>query len=202
MKRLAAQIRTNIIYGAVALLPIAAITYILAKLFGFLKKLSAPLAPYLSTNPYLDTALLSALTLAILLGLCYLFGAIVNTQLGSMSLKRIDKRARNIIPGYDIIANLLLGIAENKMSYPPALVTLSAPGTAVLGFIMEDDGDPYLTVFVPTAPVLTAGAIHIVERARVQLIDGSSMEAAEVVTRWGAGLKKFRGAIVPPIISS
>ncbi len=85
------------------------------------------------------------------------------------------------------------------MSYPPALVTLFAPGTAVLGFVMEDEGDPYLTVFVPTAPVMTAGAIHLVERSRVQLIEGSSMEAAKCVTQWGMGLKTFRRATTPPL---
>ena len=87
------------------------------------------------------------------------------------------------------------------MSYPPALVTLFAPGTAVLGFVMEDEGDPYLTVFVPTAPVMTAGAIYVVERSRVQLIEGSRVDAAKCVTQWGMGLKTFRGATTPPMIS-
>jgi hypothetical protein len=45
MKRLASGIRTNIIYGAIALLPVAVLVYVLVKLFGFLKKLSAPLLP-------------------------------------------------------------------------------------------------------------------------------------------------------------
>jgi len=59
---------------------------------------------------------------------------------------------RDNVPGYQIIANLLRGIAGDKMTYPPALVTLSAPGTAVLGFIVEDEGDPYLTVYVWAGP--------------------------------------------------
>ena len=93
----------------------------------------------------------------------------------------------NIIPGYEIIASLLRGIAGNKMSYPPALITLSAPGTALLGFVMEDKGDPYLTIFVPTAPMMTTGAIHVVERSRVRPIEGSSIDAANCVTRWSLG---------------
>ncbi len=201
MNALASRIRTNIIYGAIALLPVAGLIYILFKLFGFLKKLSEPLAPYLSSNSYLATVLLIALNLVILLAACYLFGALINTQLGALSFERIDKRAREFIPGYEIIAGLLRGIASHKKSYPPALVTLSGPGTAVLGFVMEDEGDEYLTIFVPSAPVITAGAIHIVERSRVQLIDGSSIEAANCVTQWGLGLKKFRGGFVPQATS-
>ena len=198
MNAMASRIRTNVIYGAIALLPVAALIYILAKLFGFLKKLSEPLAPYLSSNSYLATLLLIILTLVTLLALCYLFGALVNTQLGSLSFERIETRMRNIIPGYEIIAGLLRGIAGHSMSYPPALVTLSAPGTAVLGFVMEDEGDEYLTIFVPTAPVMTAGAIHIIERSRVQLIEASSMDAANCITQWGMGLKQLRGSTQPP----
>ena len=195
------SIRTNIIYGAIALLPVAALIYILVKLYGFLNKLSEPLSQYLGINTYLDTALLIALTIFTLLALCYLFGALVKTQIGALSFDKIEKQARNIIPGYEIIASLLRGIAGNEMSYPPALVTLFAPGTAVLGFVMEDKGDPYLTVFVPTAPMMAAGAIHVVERSRVRAIEGSHMGAANCVSQWGLGLKKFRGATTPPMVS-
>ena len=198
MNALASRIRTNILYGAIALLPVAALIYILVKIFGFLKTFSEPLAPYLPTNTFLATALLITATVFTLLFVCYLFGVLVNTQLGTISFEKVEKRARDIIPGYEIIAGLLRGIACNKMSYPPALVTLSAPGTAVLGFVMEDEGDEYLTIFVPTAPVMTAGAIHIVERSRVQLMEVSSMDAANCVTQWGMGLKKLRGSTLPP----
>ncbi len=201
MEELQSRIRTNIIYGAIALLPVAALVYILIKLFGFLETLAEPLSPYLGTYPLLKTVLLLGLTLFTLLALCYLFGALINTQLGALSFEKLETRLRDNIPGYQIVANLLRGIAGKEMSYPPALITLSAPGTAVLGFIVEDEGDPYLTVYVPSAPVLTAGAIHVVERSRVQMIEGSSPEAANCVTQWGLGLKKFRGSVAPPKIS-
>lgn len=201
MEELRSRFRTNIIYGAIALLPVAALVYILIKLFGFLETLAEPLLPYLGTHPLIKTVLLLALTVSTLLILCYLFGLLINTQIGALSFEKLESRLRENIPGYQIIANLLRGIVGDKMSYPPALITLSAPGTAVLGFVVEDQGDPYLTVYVPSAPVLTAGAIHVVERSRVQMIEGSHVEAANCVTQWGLGLKKFRGSVAPPKIS-
>jgi uncharacterized membrane protein len=201
MKGLASRIRTDIIFGAIALMPIAVLVYILVKLFGFLKKLLEPLAPYLGTSPYFGTGLLFAITVLTLLGLCYLFGVLIKTQIGEVLFEKVKSLMSENIPGYEIIANLLGGIAGDKMSFPLALITLTAPGTAVLGFVMEDEGDPYLTVYVPSAPVMTAGAIHVVERTRVQLIKGSSMDAANCVSQWGLGLKEFRGLVVQPGIS-
>jgi len=201
MRGLASQIRTNIIYGIVALMPIAVVVYVLFKLFGFLKGILEPLTPFLDDSPYFGTGLLLALTLFILLALCYVFGLLIKTQFGGWLFENAKSLMSDNIPGYEIIANLLSGIAGDRMSYPAALITLSAPGTAVLGFIMEDEGDPYLTVYVPSAPVLTAGAIHVVERSRVQLIEGSNVDAANCVTQWGIGLKEFRGATRPVSLS-
>jgi len=77
MSGLASQFRTNIIYGAIALLPVAVLVYILVKLFGFLKKLAEPLSPYLSTNPYLDIVLLLAVTVFALISECKIVQALV-----------------------------------------------------------------------------------------------------------------------------
>jgi uncharacterized membrane protein len=201
METLKTRIRNKIIYGAIALLPVAFFLYVAAQLFGYVKKASEALAPYLSTNAYFGTGVVLFLTIIMLLVICYLFGALVSTQIGALSFDKVQSKLGDIIPGYEIITNLLRGVAGNKMSYPPALISLSAPGTAVLGFVMEDEGDPYLTVFVPSAPVLTAGFVHIVERSRVQLIEGSSMEAANCMGQWGLGLRELRGARVPPLTS-
>ena len=201
MEDLLPRMRKNIIFGAIALFPLAALVFVLTKLFGVLQTLAEPLSPFLGTNPLLKTLLLLALTLFALLALCYLVGALVNTQIGALSFERLESLMRDNVPGYQIIANLLRGIAGDKMTYPPALITLFTPGTAVLGFIVEDEGDPYLTVYVPSAPIVTAGAIHLVERSRVQTIEGSNLDAANCVTQWGLGLKKLRGAIAPPKIS-
>jgi len=194
------RLRTNIIYGAIALLPIAAMIYVVAQMFGILNTLAGPLTPYLGENPLFKTLLLLVLTVLALLAICYLVGALINTQIGALSFERLESLMREHVPGYQIIVGLLRGIAGEELSYQPALITLSAPGTAMLGFVVEDEGDSYLTVFVPSAPVLTAGAIYVVERSRVQLIDGSHVEAANCVTQWGLGLKKFRGSVAPPII--
>jgi len=118
MEELRSRIRTNIIYGAIALLPVAALVYILIKLFGLLETLAEPLSPYLGTTyPLLKTVLLLALALSTLLILCYLFGLLINTQIGALSFEKLESRLRDNIPGYQIIANLLRGIVEHKMSY-------------------------------------------------------------------------------------
>lgn len=201
MTRTAAHFRTRIIYGAIALLPIFIAAFLAVETFGALKALAEPLTPYMTLNPYFETVLLVLLAVLILALLCYAVGVLVSTQLGKLTVGRVEAKLRAVIPGFEIAANLLRGIAGSEMAYPPALVTLSASGTAVLAFVMEDDGDTYLTVYVPSSPLLTAGTIHVVDRARVRRIEGSSMGAAQCITQWGLGLRAFRGAATPPVVS-
>ncbi len=75
MEDLLPRMRKNIIFGAIALFPLAALVFVLTKLFGVLQTLAEPLSPFLGTNPLLKTLLLLALTLFALLALCYLVRA-------------------------------------------------------------------------------------------------------------------------------
>ena len=200
MDTLKDRLLTNIIYGAIAILPLAVFAYIAVQIFGYVRKGLEVLNPYFGSIPYFGTGIISVASIIMLLGICYGFGVLIRTQFGALTFDKIQKKLSEFIPGYEIITNLLRGIATKEMSYPPALITLFAPGTAVLGFVMEDEGDDYLTVFVPSAPVLTAGAIHVVERSRVQIMEGSSLKAAECISKWGRGLKRFRGDKVPPLL--
>ncbi len=185
------NIRNTIIFGGIALIPFALIAYILFKLVELMQTLAKILAPDLSVSPYLDVVIIIAIGTVILLAICFVFGLLVRTQLGSGSYTAIDKRLRESVPGYEIVVNLLHGLTSNSLSYPPALITLTDPGTAELGFVMEDSGGERVTVFIPAAPVVTAGRIYVVERSRVQLLDAKSVEAANCITKWGIGISEL-----------
>lgn len=200
MKTLRSRIRNNIVYGAIALLPIAILVYITIHLFEYMTNAIKTLSPYLGPNPYVEFGAIFIVTMGTLFCICYLVGALISTQIGAVTFGKLNTKLSEAFPVYEVVANLLGSIAGKEISYPPALITLSAPGTAVIGFVMEDEGDAFLTVFVPNTPLLSVGAIYVVERSRVQLIDGSSMGAANCIAQWGLGLKKFRGASVPPLM--
>ena len=78
METLTSRIRTNIIYGAIALLPVAVFAHIALQLFGHIKKGVEALNPYLGSSPYFGTGVILILTIIVLLGTCYLAGAFVS----------------------------------------------------------------------------------------------------------------------------
>ena len=108
----------------------------------------------------------------LMIAICYAIGALVRTRIGALSFERIEKRLLQHVPFYKIISNILKGFADADMAYPPVLAQLSAPGAAVMGVVVEENPNDTLTVFVPTAPAMTVGNLHILSRDRSGHLSG------------------------------
>ena len=190
MKKSKTVFRTDVVYGLLVLVPAAIIFLLLAKIVEILEKMAVPLN--LESNTSVVVAIMLGLLLLLLL--CFVVGAFVRTQIGSWSLERLERKILNQIPGYEIISNVLKGFAEKRTAYPAAMVRLYGPGTAVLGFIMEENENGSLTVFVPSAPTLTVGSLHVVDRERVTILEAGSMDVTNCISQWGIGLQNILGS--------
>ena len=191
MKKNKSVFRTNVIYGVLVLVPLAVIVLLLAKIVEILEKIAEPL------NLQSATSVIGAIVLAVLLVLilCFVVGVFVRTRLGSWSLERFEQTILRQIPGYEIISNALKGFAEKKTAYRAALVRLYGPGTGVLGFIMEENDNDSVTVFVPSVPTLTMGSLHVVDRERVTMLEAGSIDVTNCISQWGIGSNKILGSI-------
>ena len=127
----------------------------------------------------------------------YAVGVAVRTRIGSWSFEKLENTVLKSIPGYEIINNLLRGFAEKRTSYPAALVQLHGPGSAVLGFVVDthDGGD--LTVFVPMAPTITMGTVHVVSPECVTILEDAAIGLTQSISQWGIGSGKIEGIRVP-----
>ena len=111
--------------------------------------------------------------------------------------ERFEQVVLKQIPGYKIISNVLKGFAEKKTAYPAALVRLFGSRTAVFGFVMEEHDNGLVTVFVPSAPVLTVGMVYVVERDQVTILDAGAIAVTECISQWGIGSQKILGGAHP-----
>ncbi len=190
MKKNKSVFRTNVIYGLLVLVPLAVIVLLLAKIVEILEGIAEPL------NLQSATSVIGAIILAVLLVLllCFVVGAFVRTRLGSWSLERFERTILKQIPGYEIISNALKGFAEKRTAYRAALVQLYGPGTGVLGFVMEENDNGSVTVFVPSVPALTMGSLHVVDCERVTMLEAGSIDVSNCISQWGIGSQKILGS--------
>lgn len=177
---------TNLLYGVIAMIPIAIIALLLFEVFRLLGEVAKPLA----LHSRLAAAAVVIAGLVGLVVLCFLLGSLVRTRLGSSTFDTIERRFLNRLPVYEPLANVLRGFARRSEGYQPALVALYGPGTSVFCLVMEDNGDGTLTVFAPSAPTMAVGMVHVVEASRVTPLKATLSDVSTCISQWGVGSRK------------
>jgi uncharacterized membrane protein len=137
----------------------------------------------------------SLLSLLLVLALCCLVGAAVRTRSGRAVRERMEMMFFERLPGYGLLRSLtqrLAGDSEER-TWQPALVEIE--DALVPAFVIEEFDDGRFTVFVPSVPTPLAGAVYILPRERVHLLDIPFTQAIRSVSRWGAGSKDLVAAM-------
>lgn len=178
---------TNMLYGVIALIPIAIIALLVFEVFRLLGEIAKPLA----LHSRFAAAAVVILGLVGLVVLCFLLGSLDRTRLGSTTFDTIERRFLNRLPVYEPVANLLRGFARKSEGYQPALAALFGPGTGVFCLVMEDNGDGTVTVFVPSAPTMAVGMVHVVDKDRVTALKASLSDVSTCISQWGVGSRKL-----------
>jgi len=138
-----------------------------------------------------------ALSLLLVIILCFLIGAAVRTPAGRAIRERIEKSLFERIPGYALLRSLTQRIAgkDEERAWKPALAEIEE--ALVPAFIIEELDDGRFTVFVPSVPTPFAGAVYILAAERVHPLDVPFTEALKSISRWGSGSKELVAAMKP-----
>ena len=135
------------------------------------------------------------LSLALVLALCFLVGVAVRTRAGSAVRERMERVFFERLPGYGLLRSLTQRLAGNSdgEAWRPALVEIE--DALVPAFIIEELDDGRFTVFVPSVPTPLAGAVYVLSRERVHVLDVPFTQAIRTISRWGSGSKDLVAAM-------
>jgi uncharacterized membrane protein len=135
------------------------------------------------------------LSLVLVLALCFVVGIAIRTPAGRAARERIEMVFFERLPGYSLVRSLTQRLAgdSEESTWQPALVEIE--DALVPGFIIEELDDGRFTVFVPSVPTPLAGAVYILPRERVHILDVPFTQAIRSVSRWGSGSKDLVAAM-------
>jgi len=184
-----ARLRSNLVYGAIVLIPVSILIVVGVELVRFLDRVARVLA----LNSPLGAGFALLLVLLLLVVACYAIGAIIHTRIGAWSFERLEDKVLRQLPFYKVISRILKGFAAQEENVVPALAQIGPPGTAVMGFIIEENDNGTTTVFVPSIPALTVGSLHVLDNDRVTRLEVSHREFIECLGEWGVGSGKVIG---------
>jgi len=191
---------STVVGGVLVLLPIYLAVLVVLKgmrsVVGLVRPIAALLPDWLPAE--------NLLSLLVVLIACFLVGAAVRTRGGRALRERMEKSFFDRLPGYALFRSLTQRLAgkSDENVWQPALAEIE--DALVPAFIVEELDDGRFTVFVPSVPTPFAGAVYILNRERVHLIDIPFSQALKAVSRWGSGSKDLVAAMrkeKPPSIA-
>ena len=126
-------------------------------------------------------------SLLLVLCLCFVVGAAVRTRTGRAFRERMERVLFERLPGYGLLRSLTQRLAgdSEESAWQPALVEIE--DALVPAFIIEVLPENLYTVFVPSIPTPFAGAVYVLARERVHVVDVPFTQAVRTISRWGSG---------------
>ncbi len=182
------SIAGTVAYGFFIIVPLGIVFLLLVKLTEILGKIAAPLGLESAFGAMIALIIAITLALVVVLLFSWIVGSIIRRI---VSYDKFEGAILKKIPGYQIIANITKGFTEGKTAYPPVMIEIHGPGIAAFGFVMEEHDNGLLTVFVPSTPVLTLGALYVVDREKVSHLTAGTSEIADCISQWGIGSKQI-----------
>jgi uncharacterized membrane protein len=123
----------------------------------------------------------------ILVLLCFLAGAFLQTSLARSIGSAMDNRFLAVIPGYRLVRSQLQRMTGEDHDHTWAVALVEIEEALVPGFVVEELPDGQYTVFVPSVPTPAAGTVYIIEPRRVHIIDVPFAKAVTCIAQWGVG---------------
>jgi uncharacterized membrane protein len=135
------------------------------------------------------------LSLLLVLVVCFMVGIAVRTPAGRAVRERMEKVFFERLPGYGLLRSLTQRLAGDgdEQTWQPALAEIE--DALVPAFIIEELDDGRYTIFVPSVPTPLAGAVYVLRRERVHILEIPFTQAVSSISRWGSGSKNLVAAM-------
>ena len=180
-------LRTTVLGGILVLLPLLGVLFFAWTTIKFVLDIITPLNRLLPIQSVGGVAIIDLLAFAIFLGLCFSLGLLVQTAGGRWVGRWFEQLALNPLPGYRIFKRLSLQIAGRTEEALGAPVLIKLGETRQIGFLVEQLSSGEFAVFVPLAPVLYFGSLHLVRPENVERLDVPMTKVVAFVSSFGVG---------------
>jgi len=184
--------KTSLLGGFFVLLPLGLFYILLAEIVELLIAMATPMADLFPKGTFDEFELPGLLAVGLLFVASFLFGL----TLRSATLRGfglwIERATLGKLPLYGAVKSLSRGLvgAKEEGVFKSAILT-SSDGEREIVYLIEDDGNGYVTVLVPWAPASFAGSVKIVRRDRIELLQASVGDTSMVLSHWGVGALKL-----------
>lgn len=180
-------IKTTIIGGAVFLVPLVFMVFIIGKAIGFMMIIAEPMAGWFPIDSIGDIALANLLAIMAVILVSFIAGLIARHTMAGGFVKALESRVLVKIPGYTMIKGIKSGfdVTESERMRPIAVQLGTAERIALE---IEKLPDGRSTVYIPSAPNAWSGITQILPADQITYLDVPVTSIMELTEKFGHGV--------------
>lgn len=190
-------IKTCVLGGLFALLPLMLLWMLVGQALGLVVSLATPIADLFPPSWFQDLPAPSIVAFGLILMTSFLFGLALRSQWIARVGRFIEHRTLDRLPMYGALKNLSTGFDASEEGFRTGLLTWG-DGSQELVYVVEQHDDGRTTVLVPNAPASFAGRLSIVPSDFVEILSASLGDSSRVVGLWGVGMGELLAGTHPP----
>jgi uncharacterized membrane protein len=181
-------LKTTTVAGLFVLLPVVLIAKVLGEVVRFAHKAAGPIIKLLPKQITAHPKFPVVFAFFVIIMACLIAGLFMRLPLMRAIGRWIERHLLQPIPGYRAIKSLASGLSGSlEESAFKAAVLTSPDGGVELVYLIEDHRNGLATIMIPSAPNPMGGAIKIVPRERIQMLNVGMTAVARVFSQRGVG---------------
>jgi uncharacterized membrane protein len=185
-------VRTTIVGGALFLLPIFIVAFVVSKAVGLMARLSDPLVQSLGVATFAGVAVSHIATLLGLVLGAFLVGLFARTRAGRAFLAWIQGGVLAALPRFSLMQDVVNNVgSEDGPSVPVVLVPTDA-GWA-FGLLVEAPEGDWHTIYLPGSPEMASGSVAYAHADQVHRTDLTISQLWVILRGRGKGSAAKRG---------
>ena len=187
MESLYRFLKTTVVGGLVVLVPVAVCAYAIVATVKTVMTALAPVAKFLHVQSPGGIVAVELAAILVVVAVCFLFGLVVQTAGGRAIGSWFEKRLFNLVPGYQMfkkISRQFSGGGEEMLGTP---VMVKLGDSRQIGFLVEECPSGEVAVFIPLAPALSLGSVHIIPTERAERLNATLPQVVDCITKVGFG---------------
>jgi uncharacterized membrane protein len=189
MKTIAEFLKTCVLGGLFALLPLLLFYLLFSELVDAIVALATPIAGLFPEDTFDKLSDPVFVAVPLLLVTAFIFGLALQSQTLTRAGGWIERTTLMRLPLYNAVKRLGHGLTgvESDTAFKSGLLQ-GQDGTTELVYIIEEHDDGKLTILVPLAPAGFTGSVKVVAADRLTRLDASIGDASKVISEWGFGM--------------
>jgi uncharacterized membrane protein len=194
MKRSPNFVTTTLLGGAIFLLPLVVVIYVVGQGLALTARVAEPLVSVLPTRSVggVTVATLAAMTLLLLV--CFAAGLLARAAFGRALSAKFEDKLQTLYPRYTVIKAMSHGLhgAVGRRVMQPVLASFD--DHQALAFEMERLSDGRVVLYLPGAPDAWSGSVLLVGAERIEAVEIDASELTRSLRGLGRGTAALMSA--------